>query len=138
MIADAAKEVGTLGSFPLPVEVIQFGWTTTQMLIEELLVSADVMGRKITLRMNGETPFVTDEGNHILDLHLSRIGNARQLAMALNQMPGVVENGLFVDLCDKVLIGYSDGRVETRDINEGTVSEDHVNLIENENLFSDL
>jgi ribose 5-phosphate isomerase A len=138
IIADAAKEVGTLGAFPLPIEVIPFGWTTTQMLVEELLVSADVMGRKITLRMNGDKPFRTDEGNHILDLHLIRIGNPRQLAMALNQMPGVVENGLFIDLCDKVIIGYSDGRVETRDINEGTVSEDRVNLIESDNLFSDI
>lgn len=138
IIADAAKEVGTLGAFPLPIEVIPFGWTTTQMLVEELLVSTDVMGRKITLRMNGDQPFKTDEGNHILDLHLSRIGNARQLSMALNQMPGVVENGLFVDLCDKVIIGYGDGRVETRDINEGTVSEDHINLVEGDNLFSDI
>ena len=137
-IADAAKGVSTLGAFPLPIEVIPFGWTTTQMLVEELLVSADVMGRKITLRMNGDKPFRTDEGNHILDLHLVRIGNARQLAMALNQMPGVVENGLFVDLCDKVIIGYSDGRVETRDINEGTVSEDRINLAESDNLFSDI
>ena len=138
IIADAAKEVGTLGAFPLPIEVIPFGWTTTQMLVEELLVSSDVMGRKITLRMNADQPFKTDEGNHILDLHLSRIGNARQLSMALNQMPGVVENGLFIDLCDKVIIGYGDGRVETRDINEGTVSEDQVNLLEGENLFSDI
>lgn len=138
IIADAAKEVGSLGAFPLPIEVVPFGWTTTQMLVEELLVSSDVMGRKITLRMNGDTPFVTDEGNHILDLHLSRIGNARQLSMALNQMPGVVENGLFVDLCDKVIIGYGDGRVETRDINEGTVSEDRIDLVEGENLFSDI
>ncbi|MFP7673560.1 ribose-5-phosphate isomerase RpiA [Marivita sp. S0852] len=138
IIADAAKEVGTLGAFPLPIEVIQFGWTTTQMLVEELLVSTDVMGRKTTLRMNGDKPFVTDEGNFILDLHLSRIGNARQLAMALNQMPGVVENGLFIDLCDRVIIGYADGRVETRDIHEGTVSEAHINLVESDNLFSDL
>lgn len=138
IIADAAKEVGSLGAFPLPIEVVPFGWTTTQMLVEELLVSSDVMGRKITLRMNGDTPFVTDEGNYILDLHLSRIGNARQLSMALNQMPGVVENGLFVDLCDKVIIGYGDGRVETRDINDGTVSEDRIDLVEGENLFSDI
>lgn len=138
IIADAAKEVGSLGAFPLPIEVVPFGWTTTQMLVEELLVSSDVMGRKITLRMNGDTPFVTDEGNYILDLHLSRIGKARQLSMALNQMPGVVENGLFVDLCDKVIIGYGDGRVETRDINEGTVSEDRIDLVEGENLFSDI
>ncbi len=92
VITDAGKEVGHLGAFPLPVEVIPFGWQTTRALIEEMLVSMDVMGRQTTLRMNGERPFFSDEGNHILDLHLGRIGNARQLAMVLNQLPGVVEN----------------------------------------------
>jgi ribose 5-phosphate isomerase A len=138
VIADAAKEVESLGNFPLPVEVIPFGWQTSQALIEEMLVSMDVMGRKATLRMNGERPYVTDEGNHILDLHLGRIGNARQLAMVLNQVPGVVENGLFIDICDRVVIGFGDGRVETRDINAGTVSEERLDFVEDENLFRDL
>ncbi len=138
VIADAAKEVGALGAFPLPVEVIPFGWSTTQALIEEMLVAMDVMGRKATLRMNGERPFVTDEGNHILDLHLGRIGNARQLAMVLNQIPGVVENGLFIDICDVVVIGHGDGRVEMRDINAGTVEEDRLEFVETDNLFRDL
>ena len=137
VIADAAKEVENLGAFPLPVEVIPFGWTATQTLLEEALVSMDVLGRKSTLRMNGEAPFVTDEGNHILDLHLSRIGNARQLALILNQIPGVVENGLFIDICDQVVIGYGDGRVEVRDINAGTVSEDRLDFVEEDNLFRD-
>ncbi|ETA49773.1 ribose-5-phosphate isomerase RpiA [Ponticoccus alexandrii] len=138
VIADAAKEVESLGNFPLPVEVIPFGWQTSQALIEEMLVSMDVMGRKATLRMNGERPYMTDEGNHILDLHLGRIGNARQLAMVLNQVPGVVENGLFIDICDQVVIGFGDGRVETRDINAGTVSEDRLDFVEDENLFRDV
>ncbi len=138
VIADAGKEVETLGAFPLPVEVIPFGWQTTQALIEETLISMDVMGRSSTLRMNGDVPFITDEGNHILDLHLQRIGNARQLAMVMNQMPGVVENGLFIDICDTVIIGYGDGRVQTRDINEGTVEHDRLDFVESDNLFSDL
>ncbi len=138
VIADAAKEVEHLGAFPLPIEVIPFGWQTTQALVEETLVSMDVMGRQASLRMNGDIAFVTDEGNHILDLHLGRIGNARQLAMVLNQIPGVVENGLFIDICDKVVIGYGDGRVETRDINEGTVSEDRLDFVETDNLFRDI
>ena len=138
VIADAAKEVESLGAFPLPVEVIPFGWQTTQALIEETLVSMDVLGRAATLRMNGHIPFVTDEGNHILDLHLGRIGNPRQVAMVLNQIPGVVENGLFIDICDTVIIGYGDGRVETRDINQGTVEHDRLDFVETDNLFSDL
>ena len=138
VIADIGKEVETLGKFPLPIEVIPFGWQTTQALVEETLVSMDVLGRDSTLRMNGDVPFVTDEGNHILDLHLKRIGNARQLALILNQMPGVVENGLFVDICDAVVLGYGDGRVEVRDIDDGTIASEHIDLLETDNLFGDL
>ncbi|QUJ77153.1 ribose-5-phosphate isomerase RpiA [Sulfitobacter albidus] len=138
VIADAAKEVETLGAFPLPIEVIPFGWQTTQALVEETLISMDVLGRSSTLRMNGDVPFITDEGNHILDLHLGRIGNARQLALVLNQMPGCVENGLFIDICDTVVIGFGDGKVELRDINEGTIATERVDFVESDNLFSDL
>jgi len=138
VITDASKEVETLGAFPLPVEVIPFGWQTSKALLEELLISMDVMGRETTLRMNGAAAYVTDEGNYILDLHLNRIGNARQLSLALNQIPGVVENGLFIDICDTVVIGYGNGRVETRDINEGTVQSDRLDFVESDNLFLDL
>ena len=138
VIADAAKEVENLGAFPLPIEVVPFGWQTSKALVEEILVSMDVLGQQSSLRMDGDAPFVTDEGNHILDLHLKRIGKPRELAMVLNQVPGVVENGLFIDICDKVVIGYGDGRVEVRDIHEGAVREDQVGFLETENLFRDL
>jgi ribose 5-phosphate isomerase A len=138
VIADVGKEVETLGAFPLPIEVIPFGWQTTRALVEEMLISMDVLGRDVTLRMNGDRPFITDEGNHILDLHLNRIGSPRQLAMVLNQVPGVVENGLFIDICDIVIVGYGDGRVETRDINQGTIEQDKLDFVENDNLFTDL
>jgi len=138
VIADAGKEVETLGAFALPVEVVPFGWQASHALIEETLVSMDVLGRSASLRMHGDRAFVTDEGNYILDLHLNRIGNARQLALMLNQIPGVVENGLFIDICDTVIIGYGDGNVELRDINEGTVEREKLDFVETDNLFSDL
>ena len=138
VIADAGKQVETLGAFPLPIEVIPFGWQTTKMLVEETLVGMDVLGRTSSIRLNGDAPFVTDEGNYIIDLHLKRIGNARQLSLVLNQVPGVVENGLFIDICDAVVIGHGDGRVEVRDINEGTVEETRVEIEDADNLFSDL
>ena len=137
VIADVAKEVAQLGAFPLPVEVIPFGWQTSKALIEETLINLDVLGRDTTLRMNGDAPFVTDEGNYLLDMHLSRIGNVRQLALVINQIPGVVENGLFIDICDVVVIGHGDGKVEVRDINAGTVEEDKIDFLENDNLFAD-
>jgi ribose 5-phosphate isomerase A len=118
VIADAAKEVAVLGAFPLPVEVVPFGWRSTQALVEEALVSLDVMGRETTVRMNGEVPYLTDEGNYILDLHLHRIGDARHIALVLNQVPGVVESGLFVDICDRVIVGHGDGTVEERTLGQ--------------------
>jgi ribose 5-phosphate isomerase A len=138
VIADAAKEVGTLGSFPLPVEIIRFGWRTTKALIEEALISLDVMGRGTALRQGDDGPFTSDEGNFILDLELNRIGNPRQLSLMLNQIPGVVENGLFIDICDIVIIGHGDGRVELRDVNKGSTTEERIDFLEDGNIFSDL
>ena len=138
VITDASKEVAHLGAFPLPIEVIPFGWQTTKALVEETLVSLDVLGRDATLRMNGDSAYVTDEGNHILDLHLGRIGNPRQVALVLNQIPGVVENGLFVDICDTVIVGYGDGKVETRDLTEGSIETDRLEFVETDNLFRDM
>lgn len=112
VIADAAKRVGVLGAFPLPIEVIRFGWGATQALVEGALADFDVDGRTTTLRMVGAEPFLTDEGNYVLDLHLGRIGDPRALALMLNQVPGVVENGLFVDIADLLVIGHADGSVE--------------------------
>lgn len=138
VIADAAKEVQQLGAFPLPIEVIPFGWQTTKALVEETLVSMDVLNREVSLRMNGERPLVTDESNYILDLHLKRIGNPRQLALVLNQIPGVVENGLFIDICDIVIIGHGDGRVTVRDINAGSETDDRIEFAPSDNIFADL
>jgi ribose 5-phosphate isomerase A len=138
VIADTTKEVAALGAFPLPVEVIPFGWQTTRGLIQETLSGLDVMGETVTRRMAGDEPFRSDQGNFILDLHLGRIGNARQLALILNQIPGVVENGLFIDICDVVIIGHSDGRAEVRDINSGQVEESVVALGEAVNIFRDM
>ncbi|MEP5758315.1 MAG: ribose-5-phosphate isomerase RpiA [Litoreibacter sp.] len=138
VIADVAKQVETLGAFPLPVEVIPFGFQVTQKLIEDTLVNLDVLGRTSHLRMNGDAPFVTDQGNHILDLRLRHIGNARQLSLVLNQIPGVVENGLFIDIADVVVTGNGDGSVETRDINAGTVEHRQIDVNGTDNLFVDI
>jgi ribose 5-phosphate isomerase A len=49
-----------------------------------------------------------------------------------------VENGLFIDICDIVVIGYGDGCVEVRDINAGSVEESRIDFVETDNLFADL
>lgn len=138
VIADLTKQVDTLGAFPLPVEIIPFGWQTTKALIEEMLSNVDVLGRSASLRLSGSEPFRTDEGNLILDLHLRRIAQPAQVSLVLNQIPGVVENGLFLDICDVLVIGNADGTVEVRDINNGTIEHERVDVIDTENLFVDI
>ena len=138
VIADASKKVDTLGAFPLPVEVVPFGFRTTQALIEEMLIGMDVLGRTVTQRMAGDAPFVSDEGNFILDLHLKRIGEPRRLSLMLNQIPGVVENGLFIDTCDMVIVGHADGRVSVRDILNDASEEVRFNVLDDDNIFADV
>ena len=111
VIADTGKSVNQLGKFPLPVEVLGFGINSSQSLVEKLLHSQDVDQSIIKTRMSNNLPFITDEGNYILDLHLGRIGDPATLNVTLNQVPGVVENGLFVNMCDLILIGDEDGTV---------------------------
>jgi ribose 5-phosphate isomerase A len=82
-------------------------------------------------------PFRSDEGNFILDLHLDRIADPNALSLALNQIPGVVENGLFLGICDMVVIGTSDGMVEVRDIHTGTVTHERIDTATSETLFAD-
>ncbi|MCJ8138881.1 ribose-5-phosphate isomerase RpiA [Falsirhodobacter halotolerans] len=138
VIADAAKRVAALGAFPLPVEVIPFGWTATQRLIEEMLAGQDVLGHEITRRMAGDQPLRTDENNLILDLHLKRIGDARALALMLNQIPGVVENGLFNDICDTVIVGHPDGRVEAFEPDAPAREVGLIDIRSSANIFADL
>ena len=111
VIADTGKSVNQLGKFPLPVEVLGFGINSSQSLVEKLLHSQDVDQSIIKTRMSNNLPFITDEGNYILDLHLGRIGDPATLNVTLNQVPGVVENGLFLNMCDLILIGDEDGTV---------------------------
>jgi ribose 5-phosphate isomerase A len=112
VIADASKRCGQLGAFPLPVEIVRFGWTLTRSAIAELIAGMDVGGRDITVRKGANGPLVTDEGHFILDLHLGRIGDPPALAAGLNAIPGVVEHGLFIGLATTVIVGSSDGTAE--------------------------
>jgi len=109
VIADASKRVDQLGAFPLPVEVLQFGAAATQTLVERALADLGYSGVAVTPRAADGGNFVTDEGNFILDLHLDAITDAVALAQRLNQIPGVVENGLFLNICDTVIVGNLDG-----------------------------
>jgi ribose 5-phosphate isomerase A len=112
VIADDRKRVDVLGRFPLPVEVIPFGWRSTERLMRELFASYDHRDVRIVLRGGEATPLVTDSGHYVLDCALEKIPEADELAKRLNVIPGVVENGLFVDLADAIVLGHLDGSAE--------------------------
>lgn len=112
VIADASKQVAQLGAFPLPVEVVRFGHKHTERLVRGLLGRSDVGGDRTMLRHGPGGAYVTDEGHHILDLHLGRIGEPDKLDAELNRLPGVVETGLFVGMAERAILGREDGGVD--------------------------
>lgn len=111
VIADQGKVVDRLGKFMLPVEVVPFGWKSTRTHIERALADLDMAGRQIILRERGGQPLLTDESNLILDLALDEIHDAPALARALSRIAGVVEHGLFLNICSLAIIGSPDGSV---------------------------
>jgi ribose 5-phosphate isomerase A len=112
VIADGSKRVVTLGRFPLPIEVVPFGLRVTQTAIAKLLESLDMAG-DLRLRTAADgTPSVTDGGHFILDAHLGRIDKPNVLASTLNNIPGVVEHGLFLGLATGAILATGEGLVE--------------------------
>ncbi len=112
VIADQSKQVQTLGAFPLPVEVVPFGAKATAAAIEDAARGAGLdVEAKLRMGARGET-FKTDGGHLIYDCAFGAIPDPAQLATALNQIPGVVEHGLFIKLCSLVLTGTDDAVIE--------------------------
>ena len=104
IIVDDSKIVKCLGiDFPLPVEVTKFGWTSTKKTLESFGCNVEL--RKVM----GDEPFITDNGNYILDCEFERIEDPVQMEIDINLIPGVVENGLFIGLVDKVIVGGKQG-----------------------------
>ena len=110
VITDASKQVETLGAFPLPVEVNAFGMALTEKRIQSALEILEMKDIEVAPRINSEgSLLITDGGHHILDLQCGRIQDVESLATMLDQIPGVVEHGLFVGLADAVIIGDETG-----------------------------
>jgi ribose 5-phosphate isomerase A len=110
VLVDHTKRVPVLGgSFPLPVEVVPFGWGNTVREIESLTKS------RVVLRERNHIPFKTECGNLIVDVHLDRIDRPQELEIALNHIPGVVETGLFIGRTDILIVGTPNG-IETHNV----------------------
>lgn len=107
ILADYTKLVQHLGKFPLPLEVIPFGWKHVQRNLRETYQI------ETALRMQDDQPFISDHGHYILDCPFAQIENPDILSYDLNAIPGVVDNGLFINMADMALVGYPDGKTET-------------------------
>jgi len=112
VIADGSKRVSRLGRFPLPIEVVPFGLRATQVAIEKLLETLEMSGEIHLRRTADGTPYITDGGHFILDAHLGRIEKPNVLASTLNNIPGVVEHGLFIGLATGAILATDQGLVE--------------------------
>ena len=103
IIADQTKVVPHLGlKSPLPVEVVQFGWEVTRNRLSQLC-------SRVVQRQNREVAYITDNGNYILDCYFERIDNPAQAEVEINNLPGVVENGLFINRAEQAIIATQDG-----------------------------
>jgi ribose 5-phosphate isomerase A len=112
-IVDESKRVQCLGRFPLPVEVIPFSWRSTERQLQNLFKKAGYVDVRIDVRGSREKPLITDSGHYLLDCHLQEIADPEFLAVHLNQIPGVVEHGLFLGIATDAAIGKPDGSAET-------------------------
>ena len=107
IIVDEGKLKRRLGAFPLPVEVVPFGWQLTQRRLQEI-------GCEAGFRSSDRGPFVTDNGNYILDCSFKVIDDPPALEREIVGTCGVVECGLFTGLATRIIVGKSDGNLEER------------------------
>ena len=103
VVADDRKQVEILGAFDLPIEVLPFEWERTADRVAEICPGT-------VHRRGGDEPFISDNGGYILDCSFgSTITNPSQLESSLLEIAGVVEVGLFVGICDAVVMAASGG-----------------------------
>lgn len=102
IVVDSVKLVPALGAFPLPVEVVPFGWGASVRFLEGL-------GARASRRQTSGAPFVTDQGNYIIDCAFGTIDDPAGLAAALEGRAGIVEHGLFLGLTHDVFVADAGG-----------------------------
>lgn len=105
VVVDESKLVERLGTFPLPIEIVKFGYEVTIKKLRQL----DCEPR---LRKLEDKTYETDNGNFIVDCRLSKIVNPKELHNKINMIPGVVDNGFFVNMTKRVIVGYQNGDIK--------------------------
>ncbi len=107
VIVDESKVVDELGSFPVPVEVLP---DASRMVIRELEDMEAICEIRMAQRKDG--PVITDNGNFVIDAKFNKIESPSHLEIDINSIPGVVENGIFSQMVDKVIVGTEESTKE--------------------------
>jgi len=105
IIADESKIVENIFQRRVPVEILIYGYSVTMQNLKEISLSAE-------LRKSGEYPFITDNGNYIVDLQISENEKPENMNERIKSIPGVVEHGIFIGFANLVIIAKNDGSVE--------------------------
>jgi ribose 5-phosphate isomerase A len=111
VIADVGKRTETLGRFPLPLEVVSFGYAATLRAISAAASSVGLSGLLARRTAPDGSVYLTDQGNWIVDASFRQISNPRALATALSDVPGLVEHGLFIDMASTIILSDGTGAV---------------------------
>jgi len=109
VIADHSKRVERLGSFPLPVEIVQFGAKATLRMIEDAADDVGCAGSMRLRRTESGENFLSDGGNFIVDCAFGPIMDPESLGDVLEMIPGVVEHGLFIGIADTAILAGPEG-----------------------------
>ena len=109
IIVDETKIVKKLGiDHPIPVEVTKYGWSATKKTLGDI-------GCNTELRKIMDEVYITDNSNYIIDCDFGRIDEPELLEKEINSIPGVVENGLFINIADEVIVGSKQGIITLED-----------------------
>ena len=104
VVADQRKQVDALGAFPLPIEITPFSFEATIRQLSRLLDC------RVNCRMSGDNPVITDNGNYIADAHCgATLTNPNQTEVEVLKIAGVVQVGLFNEMCDAVILANNSG-----------------------------
>lgn len=101
-IMDESKPVSAIGAFPLPVEIAKYG-------AKQAMDKMTQYGFHPVLRVKDGETFVTDNGNYIADLHLGAPMDIENVVAKLQTIVGVLEHGLFLNMCKRIIVGKADG-----------------------------
>lgn len=108
VIADSSKVVEALGAFALPLEVLPFGFQATKIALEDAFAAEGLSGELVLRQKNG-VPFVTDNGNFILDASAGLIKKPNTLVARFADVPGLIEHGLFLNIATAAIVAGPEG-----------------------------